>query len=139
MCQPHLLYPGITGQNRRLAESHMLVSACFVCFVIFSVHSFTDKQIRFLCISQDRFCWSGICCISKPDSFSRRSKYHLRCIGNTVCFDGLPFLERIPVFQWNILLFRSLSREFPLAENLKGIAITEYIMVHFKSRNTIAI
>ena len=73
-----------------------------------------------------------------------RQKHTRECFvvleeGADACFDGLPFLERIPVFQWNILLFRSLSREFSLAENLKGIAITEYIMVHFKSRNTIAI
>ena len=137
MCQPHFFYLCFFREFCRLFHRHMLVFSRFCVFFRFSVHSLTYQQIRFFCMFFHRYRRTTVRTVCDFQTFSCRSKYHIRCIHLSACLDGLTFLQWVPVFQWNLVGFCLFHREFSTTANLYGIAVTGHIMVHPKRRDLI--
>ena len=103
MGQPHFPRLGFFSQFGGLIEGHMLLFSGLGFFSLFSVHSLADKQVRICCIFRNHWNWTGIGTVSNFQTSSCWPKYHLRCVADTILFDGLAFLETAPQLHRNIL------------------------------------
>ncbi|EJW99178.1 hypothetical protein EVA_12716 [gut metagenome] len=45
MGQPHFLNPCFLCKSGSLSKGHMFISLCLLFFILFTIHTFTDKQI----------------------------------------------------------------------------------------------
>ena len=139
MRQPHLLYFGFLGKCRRLIERHMLVFYCFCRFFLFSVHSFTNKQIRTGRIFFDRVRRPGVCRVRQFYPFSRRAKHKIRGIDFILCLNRLAILKPAPIRKRNSLFFCPLSIEFSGAVNFHRISVTKYVMIYTESFQSVSV
>ena len=122
-----------------LIKGHMFVLTGFCFFLFFCIHALTDKQICMFCTLSNNRNRSGIRTIGKLNSFSLRSKHHVRCQHTISILDDLSFLQTAPEFLRNLLSAGTLHVKSALTFDFQGISIAGYIMIYPKGMNTISI
>ena len=98
-----------------------------------AVHSFTDEEIGADRIPYDAFCWTGICHIGETDSlsFCPHDQVGGKCSA-VFRYDGLSFLQRVPVFLVDFRRQSGLHIEFSLTGQVEPITITGDIVMDFE-------
>ena len=92
-----------------------------------------------LCILQNRLGRSGIRCISDLETFSGRSKYHIRSQESTILLHGLTTQQNSPVFPWDLCCLCPADIKLACTVNLHRISITQYVVIYTKRLQAVTI
>ena len=110
----------------------MLIFDRIIDITFFTIHTFTDKKIRILGISDNAVRRSGICCIGHFQSFSCRPQNKFRKVHTSVRLYCLTLLQPAPEPHRNVILFRLVNLKHTCTLNRYTISIACDAVVNFK-------
>ena len=139
MGQPHSSGFCIFCQICSLIKSHMLVLTSLCLFLFLRIHTLTDKEIRLLRTLCDYRYRARIGTVRQLDSFSLRTKNHIRCQDAASILNHLTLLQTAPVFLRNLLITGAFYIKSALPFDLQRITITKYIMVYPERMDAVSI